>query len=244
MRPQKTKLFTYQYIEEQYRQTINFGYEFITCKEYVKRKKTLQNEKIVVNRVDIDFSVKKCARLLAIFKKLNIKATFFIRMHAREYNPFSFENYRILREIVRSGHELAYHSEIMDASMIWGEDPEDILLRDLSLLSTAFNVKISGIASHGGATGINNLDFWSNRIAQDYGLDYEAYDATNEFGLFNSSLYVSDSEWTQWKSYQNGKLLKNDRSSLAEHARDGHSIIYLLIHPDTYFDLHIYENEN
>ena len=32
-----------------------------------------------------------------------------------------------------------------------------------------------GVASHGGMTGLNNLDFWKDREPSDFGLTYEAY---------------------------------------------------------------------
>ena len=38
-----------------------------------------------------------------------------------------------------------------------------------------------------------------------------------------------------------GKLLENDSRSPAEHIKDNHKLIYLLIHPDTYYNNHFYE---
>lgn len=102
-------------------------------------------------------------------------------------------------------------------------------------------IKIKGVASHGGATGLNNLDFWKDRNARDFGLLYEAYDKTADFNLFGESFYISDSEWTRWKCYNRGKLVEGDRRSLMEHALDGHDLIYLLTHPETYFERHFYE---
>jgi len=236
--------FTYNYIEEQYKQVKEMGYKFITCEEYVKKKSILKaSDKVVVNRVDVDLSVKKTKKLLAIFDKLDIKATFFLRLHAPEYNPFSFENYKIIKYLIESGHELGYHSEVIDQSVIWNEDAKDCLLRDIDVVNRMFNIQIRGIASHGGMTGLNNLDFWKDKKASDFGLLYEAYDHQPEFNLFQEAFYVSDSEWTRWKAYNKGKLLQDDRRSFAEHAKDGHSLMNVLIHPDTYYTDHFYENE-
>ena len=86
--------FTFENIKNEYQQVINLDYQFITCQEYVSLKKENKlARKTVVNRVDIDFSVRKSLRLIEIFNELNIKASFFLRLHAPEYNPFSFENY-------------------------------------------------------------------------------------------------------------------------------------------------------
>lgn len=228
--------FTYNNLEKQLSKALEKGYTFLTCKEYVLLKKENNlYEKIVVFRVDIDLSVKKAERLGNIFNKLGINASFFIRLHAPEYNPFSFENYRVIKFLIESGHEIGYHSEIVDQSEIWGEDAKENLIRDIDIINLMFKVKISGVASHGGMTGLNNLDFWEKYNTKDFGLLYEAYD------WFNDCFYISDSEWTRWKCYDKGVLVKDDNSSFGEHIEEGHKLIYLLIHSDTYFNRHFYE---
>ena len=227
--------FTFKNIETEYRAIINSGYKIITCEDYVINKKSFVDKKIVINRVDIDLSVKKAERLGQIFNSLGIKATFFLRLHAPEYNPFSFENYRIIKYLIDSGHEIGYHSEIINQSKIWEEDVEECLMRDIEIINRIFNINIKGVASHGGRTGLNNLDFWKDNKAEDFGLIYEAYD------FFDDCLYVSDSEWTQWKCCYKGRLVSGDRRSVSEHLNEENRHIYLLIHPDTYFDRHFYE---
>lgn len=233
--------FTFDYIEQEYLKVKEVGYNFLTCFEYVAWKKNKNFNKIVVNRVDIDFSVKKTKSLIEIFNKLQIKATFFLRLHAPEYNPFSFENYKIIKFLLESGHELGYHSEIIDQSVIWKENAVDCLKKDIDVINNMFGVEIKGIASHGGMTGLNNLDFWKERKPSEFGLVYEAYDKEPEFNLFQESFYVSDSEWTRWKCYDKGNLVEGDRRSLSEHALDNHPIMHFLIHPDTYYLEHFYE---
>ena len=234
--------FTFENIKNEYQQVINLDYQFITCQEYVSLKKENKlARKTVVNRVDIDFSVRKSLRLIEIFNELNIKASFFLRLHAPEYNPFSFENYKIIKFLIDSGHELGYHSEVIDQSIIWNEDAKECLLRDIKVINEMFNINIKGVASHGGMTGDNNLDFWKERKASDFNLLYEAYDHQPEFNLFQEAFYVSDSEWTRWKSYNKGKLEEGNRKSFLENALDAHPLIYLLIHPDTYYETHLSE---
>lgn len=233
--------FTFDYIEQEYLKVQQEGYKFLTCFEYLEWKKSNSSDKIVVNRVDIDLSLKKAKILVDIFNRINIKATFFLRLHAPEYNPFDFENYRIVKYIIDSGHELGYHSEVIDQSVIWGEDATNCLKKDIDVINRMFDVEIKGIASHGGMTGLNNLDFWKDKTAGDFGLLYEAYDKEPQFNLFQESFYVSDSEWTRWKCYEKGKLLEGDKRSLSEHAKDNHKVLHFLIHPDTYYFNHFYE---
>jgi len=234
--------FTFDNISQQYEAALEAGYEILTCEEYARLKKSkCVPELALVNRVDIDLSCKKALRLAEIFERLSIRATFFVRLHAPEYNPFDFENFRILKYIRDAGHEIGYHSEIVDQAVIWEENAASSLRRDLAVLNTMLGIDVVGVASHGGLTGLNNLDFWQDREPAEFGLLYEAYEKSENFGLFENSFYISDSEWTQWKCYDKGSLVVGDRRSLGEHILDNHKLIYLLIHPDTYFDRHFYE---
>jgi len=234
--------FTFASIEAQLTAAVERGYHFLTCRDYASKKASGTVPcRALVNRVDIDFSCKKARRLVDIFNRLGVKASFFVRLHAPEYNPFAFENYLVLKYIRDSGHEIGYHSEVVDEAAIWNEDAADCLVRDIQVLNSMLQIEIEGVASHGGMTGLNNLDFWKDRKASDFGLVYEAYEKSEVFNLFDESFYISDSEWTRWKCYNRGKLLEGDRRTLSEHLSDKHELIYLLIHPDTYFDHHFYE---
>jgi hypothetical protein len=232
--------FTYQSLKKEYMNALDQGYQIINCIDYFDENYDLQ-KKVIVNRVDVDFSLKKTQRILKIFNDLEISATFFIRLHAPEYNPFSFEGFKILKLIRDSGHEIGYHSEVVDQSMIWSEPSEDCLKRDLDVLSRMLGIQVRGVASHGGMTGLNNLDFWKDREPADFDLTYEAYRGSKTSNLFENSLYVSDSEWTRWKCYRNGKLSEMDNRCLSEHLIDCPKVVYFLIHPDTFFDHHFYE---
>lgn len=236
--------FSFKNIKKQYQIALKCGYKVLKCIDYYMIMKSGKNLplKTIVNRVDIDFSCEKALKLVKIFNKLKIKASFFVRLHAKEYNPFSFENYKILKFIKDSGHEIGYHSEIIDESIIWNENADKCLFRDIECLNRMLEIKIEGIASHGGMTGLNNLDFWKANIPSDFGLKYEAYDKQPFFNLFYKAFYISDANWTSWKCYDKGKLVEGDRRTFAEHCREGkHDLIYLLIHPDTYYEEHFYE---
>ena len=234
--------FTWDNLRSYYQEILHQGYKVITCEDYVAYKtEPITYNKLVVNRVDVDVSIKKALILATIFNDLKIKGSFFIRLHANEYNPFSFENFRCLKVIKEMGHEIGYHSEIVEQSKIWNEDAEDCLQRDIDILNRMLGINIKGVASHGGMTGLNNLDFWKNRKPQDFDLLYEAYDQEPAFDLMNNSFYISDSCWTYWKCYDKGTLIENDRRNLSEHLVDNHPLIYLLVHPDTYYENHIYE---
>ncbi len=232
--------FRLETLENEIRLAIDKGYKFMTCREWAELPPEHRDSRIVVFRIDVDDSIDKLWQLLDVCYLQKIRGSLFLRLHG-QYNPFSFESYRIIQESIRNGFEIGYHSEVIDQSELWGEDSESCLKRDIELLSLMFNYKVVGVASHGGRTGFNNLDFWQGRTAKDLGLLYEAYDDSPEFGLFSRSLYISDSEWTQWKCYQNGKRVSGDTRSFGDHLSDEPQLIYLLIHPETFFRVHPYE---
>jgi len=89
---------------------------------------------------------------------------------------------------------------------------------------------------------LNNLDFWKDRDPSEFGLAYEAYDNSPGFGLFHKSRYVSDSEWSKWKSYERGHIMQGDSRSFSEHIDERPDLVYLLVHPETWFDRHPYES--
>ena len=234
-----TNPFTFQYLESQIVSATKLGYKFIRCEDALDRSSS-DLARSVIMRVDIDESVDKTNRLLDIFARNLVKATFFVRLHG-PYNPFSFANYATLRRVRDEGHEIGYHSEVIDESVIWGEDAEQCLKRDIQVLEAMLDVRIRGVASHGGRTGLNNLDFWKTHSPVDFSLGYEAYDDSDRFGIFSRSLYISDSEWTRWKCYRNGEIVSGDHRSLVEHLEESPPLVYLLIHPETYFGSHVYE---
>lgn len=228
-------VFSFESVRDHAAAAIDCGYEVMTCSEFVRRKSALPRRGLV-NRVDIDCDYVKAARLAEIFGGAGIKATFFVRLHADEYNALSLDGLRILCAMRDAGHEIGLHTETMDAAAASGCDPEAILRNDIATLERAIDVTIAGTACHNGETGINNLDFWRDRRPRDFGLLYEAYDREPEFNLFHEALYISDSEWTRWKCYDRGILRDGDRRNPTEHMRqDSPPLIYLLTHPDTYY---------
>ena len=57
--------FTFFDLEQHLKKALELGYTFITCKDYVQKKKNCQ--KVIVNRVDIDLSVIKAEKNMQYF---------------------------------------------------------------------------------------------------------------------------------------------------------------------------------
>lgn len=227
--------FKFDHFREIFQKALDAGYEVITLRQFFADD--YKSDKILVNRIDVDFDPKRVRIMREIFDDLNIKGSFYFRLHSKDYNIFAFENFNIIKELLESGHEVGLHSEIIDFEKICGQDAALTLQKEIKLFEEQFDFKMNGVASHGDYTGFNNLDFWKNNNAADFGLSYEAYDKK----LWEHSFYISDSLIKGWKSYTNGTLNENDHRCPCQVFENDHPVIYLLTHPFCFYRSHFHE---
>lgn len=229
--------FTYQSLEKILLKALELGYNFFLHKDY---KCIRKDTKEIYLRIDVDYKIQNLDIILNILKKLDIKASIYFRLHSEHYNLFTFESIRILNKAKIDGHEIGYHSEIVDLEMINNIPAKEGLIKSINVIESFFDLKISGVASHGGLTGYNNLDYWTLNQNKDTSPLYEAYD--EKFGLFQNSIYFSDSENFRWKVYRNGER-DLEKSSIDPMAllEENNRRLTMLIHPEVYFKNHCYE---
>lgn len=228
--------FTFGYYRQIFEEAINKNYKVVTLKDFFLDDYN-QEDKILVNRIDVDVKIERLKIIYKIFKELEIKASIYLRLHAPAYNLLSIGNIKIIQDLLSIGCEIGLHTELQDVNGYCGIDKKVLLQQEIQLFETIFKTKVYGSASHGDMTCYNNLDFWKENRPSEYGLLYEAYDKK----LWDHCRYVSDSEWTQWKSYENGVLLQNDRRTPIEHINDGPKVLHLLTHPESWYEGYIYE---
>lgn len=229
--------FTFKQYKKIFQEALNNNYQIITLKEFFLGEYD-KDKKILVNRIDVDIKIERLRGFYKIFKELNIRASIYLRIHAPDYNLLSMGNINIIQDLVSIGCEVALHTELEDVHHYCGINGETLLKKEMKLFETLFDIKLYGTASHGDRTACNNLHFWQKHSAKDFGLVYEAYDKK----LWNHCRYVSDSEWTQWKAYDNGILLENDRRTPIEHINeDSPKVLHLLTHPESWYERYIYE---
>lgn len=229
--------FTFSNYEKIFQTAVDNKYNIITVKEFFNDEYN-KNEKILVNRIDVDVKIDRLKTIYKIFKKLNIKASIYVRLHAPEYNLLSIGNIKIIQDLLSIGCEIGLHTELQDLEGYCNLNKTEVLKEEIKLFETIFAMKMYGTASHGDMTPYNNLHFWDTHSADEFGLLYEAYDKK----LWNNCRYVSDSEWTQWKAYENGNLRENDRRTPIEHIQeDNPQVFHLLTHPESWYEGYIYE---
>ena len=228
--------FTFNHFKAICRTALEQGYEIITLEKFFSGE-TDNMAKRLVFRIDVDLEIGRLATLADIFRELGINCSVYFRLHAKQYNLLSFANFNLVKRMLAEGHEVGLHSEIVDMARICEEDPSGLLKREISLFREMFGCGLFGVASHGDHTGFNNLDFWKEHDPQEFGLSYEAYDKA----LWDHSLYVSDSEFSRWKAYRNGRLLEGDHRCACQFLKMDAPLVYLLCHPCSYYHRHFHE---
>lgn len=229
--------FTFKYYKEIFQTALANNYQIITLKEFFLDEFDSQ-KKVFINRIDVDIKIERLRDIYKIFTELKIRASIYLRLHAPNYNLLSISNILIIQKLKSIGCEISLHTELEDVGEYCNLNKNNLLKQQIDLFELLIGSKIYGTASHGDRTPYNNLNFWDKNKPSDFGLVYEAYDKR----LWNSCRYVSDSEWTKWKSYDNGKLLENDRRTPIEHMLDDSpSCFHLLTHPESWYYEYIYE---
>ena len=214
--------FTWDYIKKQFEVSLETGHEIITVQEYFEYGSIVK--KFHINRVDVDFSIDKAERLALIFNDLGIKGTFFVRLH--EYNLLSYKNYRILKFIQDSGHEIGLHTETNHQVVAYGGNHFDHFLRDVEILESIINDMVYSYSNH-----------QDNRIDVKNDVDYSGIYSADK--IQDNIITVTDSDWTKWKSYLYGK--KWTPMDIATAARR-YDNIYTLIHPCKYYKRIVFDD--
>jgi len=206
--------FTFQHYEETLKLAKEKGYSFSRLCDFDDNK---ESKLLILLRHDLDYQVmQKALSFAEIESRLGIKATYFVRVHSDEYNPFGFKVYHALRQVLNMGHEVGLHYEHLDFCDVTKENPATIITKEKKLLELIFDIQIRGIAGHRSWTDIRNWGFWKDHNFKDFDFEYDAY----EDKFMGDMLYIDDS-LRQWKE---GKCMCQYISSKVPR-------LYFLIHP-------------
>lgn len=138
----------YAYIMSQF---VKQGYEFAYFTD------TPKSDRYIYLRHDIDRSLEKARALALLEKQLGIKSTYFVRLHSRYYNCYSFPGLKALREIRSSGHEIGLHTEFYDLAKIFGDDGMEVFAREKRILEEILQQPVRVFSPHR-TSGSTNTD--------------------------------------------------------------------------------------
>ena len=177
-------------------------YKIGPLKEFEKLRK---EEKFVILRHDVDFSLEHALLLAKKENERGIRATYFILLQGMHYNALSNENIKIIKKMYNFGHEIGLH---YDSNFTKSKLRLNLQIKKMSeILENIIGEKIFSIAQDNPSIshGINARD------------NTEYFDAMNSSILKNTT-YFSDSG-QNWR-----------RGCVCNHI-DRYNNLYILTHP-------------
>lgn len=233
--------FTFNHYRNIIENALKQKYIIKSCIEYIEQKnnKTNNTEKLLILRHDVDALPTRALRMAVIEHDLGVHSTYFFRVFSNEYNVLDYNTLNIILKINEYGHEIGYHAEPVDVYKATGIEPQTAYFIGKEVLELILQQKIYGAASHREATGYNNLHEFFEHYSpkQDLDLKYEAYDSEN-LNLFSTALYLTDGYEWYWRTFKQGKITPNKECACQVLERGNESLIYLLTHPNLWFEKH------
>ncbi len=215
---------------------LSAGYAFHTIAEVAASRGV--SGRTIVLRHDIDEQPERALDIARVEVSRGVRATYFFRTSANEYNLFGYRTARVADELRDGEHELGLHAEPVDIAAARGTTPESALEREIALFGN-FEPALRGVGSHNDITPHNNLLFLQGkgrRTLERLGL-YEAYG--DPPGLFTKGVYVTDSERWFWRVYERGRLL-SEAPCVCDLVERGETPLYVLIHPHLLYRKHFH----
>ena len=175
--------FTLEHYREVIAKALTSGYRIYCFRDWVNG--TLHGNRTLLLRHDVDVSLENAVRLAKVEAELGISATYFIRLHARYYQPLTPESWTYLNELRQGGADIGLHYERNFYEITGNDDHVEMLAQDVKILSSILGEPIGGSAAH----MPKSFAPFDMATVQGIGLDYEAY----ALEFTRKRKYISDS---------------------------------------------------
>jgi hypothetical protein len=107
-------------------------------------------------RHDIDAHLFNIDMLSEIEFNIGVSSTYFILLSSI-YNVMEPSNKRVIEKIIKQGHEIGLHYDLMEYPITDPEACKKHLSFEITLLETIFNIKIESIVMHQPFTGVPDI---------------------------------------------------------------------------------------
>ncbi len=174
-------------------------------------------------RHDVDRSLEKALALAQWEQELGVKSTYFVRLHSRYYNCYSFPGLKALRAIMARGHEIGLHTEFYDHAKIFGDDGAAVFAKEKRILEEIIERPVRVFSPHrtSGSTNTAEIRLHLEQLRRDNNML-----CTFDDQFHGDVKYLSDSSAIWREGCPCGYL-------------DRHERLQLLIHPIWWFREHI-----
>lgn len=231
--------YSYAHLDAMLERAVARGYEFRPLREVAAEA---GRGRYLVMRHDVDVEPSRALELAEIEQRYGVRATYFFRCSANEYNVFGYRTLRVVDELRSAGHEVGLHTEPVDLAAARGTTPVDALRREIDVFSQAVGA-FEGVATHNDSTPYNNLAFLRTSEAQEVLAAAGVYDAYGgSDGLYASGTYVTDSYRYFWRIFERG-VLTDAHHCVCDLVERDVAPLYVLIHPELWYRTHFHHGE-
>jgi hypothetical protein len=127
---------------------LDAGYRVVSLACFYQDRRT----PALIVRHDVDVSLATAVRMARIEHELGVRTSYFIRVHAAGYNPFSRDGYASLRWLQDEGFDLGLHHEV-GVFPLAGANGKPLgtrehLQRELTALTAVLDRPITSVAMH------------------------------------------------------------------------------------------------
>ncbi|MDA8937073.1 hypothetical protein N9I22_00175 [Candidatus Pelagibacter sp.] len=145
--------FSFQHYKEILEIAIKSNYKFLNFEKFTKlnndlKQDDLSKQKICLLRHDVDYDFIKNYNLAKIEYDLGVKSTFFLQSSAWEYNCRDKESFKVVKEIVKMGHNIGVHLDISWYENFSIDKIKDYFERERKLLSDLLEIEVVNIFSY------------------------------------------------------------------------------------------------
>lgn len=106
------------------------------------------DEKFIILRHDVDYSIHRAFRLAQIEASEGIKSTFFILLHSEFYNIFEKDISNLIKKIIGLGHNIGLHFDSHFYEISNEEDLHEKLVFEKGILENLFNTGVNSFCFH------------------------------------------------------------------------------------------------
>ena len=157
------------------------GCRFVTFDQYCSDKASLEAEKFVILRHDVDMKAENALTTASIEAGLGIKASYYFRVVRQSNKP------EIIKAIAAMGHEIGYHYE--DMAICEGNAERAIKHFEAQLTYFRQFYPVRTICMHGAPRSrYDSRDLWKQFDYHDYGIMGEPYFDVD----FSKVFYLTD----------------------------------------------------
>lgn len=135
------------------------GFEFFFFSDIAK------TDRFIYLRHDVDRSLEKAQALAELEQQLGVKSTYFVRLHSRFYNCWSFPGLKALRAIMAAGHEIGLHTEFYDQAKIFGDNGARVFAQETRVLEEIIERPVRVFSPHR-TSGSTNTEEIRSQLAQ------------------------------------------------------------------------------